>query len=889
MTDKKKTSENTTEVETAADVDLDVQSRQDALDRSVAGESEKEVQPPATPTAEVRDTPEVEDAAETALIEIPDLIPILPLRNVVVYPLTAQPLSVGQSRSVRLVDEAVESGFTIGLVASKDPELDEPTPDDTYMVGTAANIHRLFRAPDGTIRLIVQGLERIRIVEYVETEPYLQARVEVAPDIVEDTTELEALRRQVGDSFSQIVSMVPSIPDELMMFTVNTDDARQLIYTVANYVRIDLEDAQEILEIDSVTEKARKLLSLLSKELEVLELGRKIQTEAQSEMEKVQREYFLREQLKAIQRELGESDEQQIEAEEFRKKIEESGMPEEAEREARRELDRLSKLPTAAAEYGVIRTYLDWLTNLPWSKSTEDDLDVSHARQVLDEDHYDLEDIKDRILEYLAVRKLREERADERIDEEVMDFIRREREGVILCLVGPPGVGKTSLGQSIARALGRKFIRMSLGGVRDEAEIRGHRRTYIGAMPGRIMQALRRVESNNPVFMLDEVDKMGRDFRGDPSSALLEVLDPEQNREFRDHYLDVPYDLSQVMFITTANLLDPIPPPLRDRMEILNLSGYTEGEKVRIAQGYLIPRQRRENGLRQDEVEFGDATLRQIIRDHTREAGVRNLERVIGRVCRKVATKIAEGMVEDTVVVGVDDLYDYLGRPTFYPETAERTEIPGVATGLGWTPFGGDIMFFEATRMPGKGGFAVTGKLGDVMKESAYAARSYVRSRAEQLGIPPNIFSNSDIHLHVPAGAIPKDGPSAGVTIATALVSLLTGRCVSEDVGMTGEITLRGQVLPVGGIKEKVLAAHRAGLKTVILPKRNENDLEDVPDEIREELDFVLVERIDQVFEEALCEPLPEWQESIQESARDNGGEVTEDTADIIEIEEVAA
>jgi ATP-dependent Lon protease len=801
---------------------------------------------------------------------------------VVVYPLTAQPLNVGQPRSVQLVDDVVASNSIIGLVTSKDPELEEPMPDDTYTVGTAATIHRLFKAPDGTIRLIVQGLERIRIVEYVETEPYLKARVDVAPDIVEETTEIEALRRQIGEGFRQIVELVPSIPDELMMFTVQTEDPRQMVYTVANYIRIELTDAQEILELDSLTDKARKLMTVLTKELEVLELGRKIQTEAQTEMEKVQREYFLREQLKAIQRELGEGDEQQLETEEFRTKIEESGMPEEAEREARRELDRLSKLPTAAAEYGVIRTYLDWLTSLPWNQSTEDNLDVAHAREVLDQDHYDLEDIKDRILEYLAVRKLRGERAGEREEEELTDHIRREREGVILCFVGPPGVGKTSLGQSIARALGRKFIRMSLGGVRDEAEIRGHRRTYIGALPGRVMQALRRVESNNPVFMLDEVDKMGRDFRGDPSSALLEVLDPEQNREFRDHYLDVPFDLSQVMFITTANLLDPIPPPLRDRMEILTLSGYTEGEKVRIAQGYLVPRQRRENGLRDDEVEFSDEGIRQIIRDYTREAGVRNLERVIGQVCRKVATRVAEGAVESTVVVGDDGLYDYLGRPRFYRETAERTEVPGVATGLGWTPFGGDIMFFEATGMPGGGRFTVTGKLGEVMKESAYAARSYVRSRADELAIPADIFKKSDIHLHVPAGAIPKDGPSAGVTIATALVSLLTGRCVSEDVGMTGEITLRGQVLPVGGIKEKVLAAHRAGIETVILPKRNEKDLEDVPEEVREELDFVLVDSIDQVFEEALCEPSPEWKERIQAAASGNGREGGDEELEVV-------
>lgn len=828
--------------------------------------------------------PEVQDAEETSLIEIPDVIPILPLRGVVVYPLTAQPLSIGQPRSLRLVEDVVASHDVIGLVASKDPELEEPDPEDTYRVGTAAAIHRLFKAPDGTIRLIVQGLERIRIVEYVETEPYLKARVEVAPDVVEETSELEALRRNIGDIFRQVVSLVPSIPDELMMVTINVEDPRQLVYTVANYVRIRLEEAQEIIELDSVTTKARRLLNLLTKELEVLELGRKIQGEAQSEMEKVQREYFLREQLKAIQKELGEGDEQQMEVEEFRQKIKESGMPEEAEKEARRELDRLSKLPTAAAEYGVIRTYLDWLTSLPWSASTEDNLDVGHARQVLDEDHYDLEDIKDRILEYLAVRKLRQERADEREQEEMVDHIRREREGVILCFVGPPGVGKTSLGQSIARALGRKFIRMSLGGVRDEAEIRGHRRTYIGALPGRIMQAIRRAESKNPVFMLDEVDKLGRDFRGDPSSALLEVLDPEQNREFRDHYLDVPFDLSQVMFVTTANLLDPIPGPLRDRMEILTLSGYTEGEKVQIAQGYLIPRQRRENGLRPDEIEFTDESLRRMIRDHTREAGVRNLERVIGRVCRKLATQVAEGKADETTVVEADDLLEYLGRPRYYPETAERTDIPGVATGLGWTPFGGDIMFFEATRMPGGKGFTVTGKLGDVMKESAYAARSYVRSKSDELGIPQGIFKKSDIHLHVPAGAIPKDGPSAGVTIATSLVSLLTGRCVRDDVGMTGEITLRGQVLPVGGIKEKVLAAHRAGLETVILPKRNEKDLDDVPEEVRDQLEFVLVENVDQVFETALCDPIPAWQQKIQEAARSNGKEENDEQ----EVEDVA-
>ena len=644
----------------------------------------------------------------------------------------------------------------------------------------------------------------------------------------------------------------------------NIEDPRQLVYAIATYIRIDLADAQQVLELDDVTSKLRKIVSLLTHELEVLELGKKIQGEAQSEMGKVQREYFLREQLKAIQKELGEADEQQIEVEEFRKKIDESGMPEEALKEAKRELDRLSKLPTAAAEYGVIRTYLDWMTSLPWSKVTPDDLDVPHARVVLDEDHYDLKDIKERILEYLAVRKLKADRAKEeaeqaqeaeaakdKVPSASVDHIRREREGVILCFVGPPGVGKTSLGQSIARAMGRKFIRQSLGGVRDEAEIRGFRRTYIGSMPGRVIQALRRIETRNPVFMLDEVDKLGMDFRGDPASALLEVLDPEQNREFRDHYLDVPFDLSQVMFICTANQLEPIPGPLRDRMEIIQLSGYTEGEKIRIAQGYLIPRQLRENGLRPGEVSFTEAALLQIVRDYTREAGVRNLEREIGRACRKVVTRIAEGKATVVTIDGKDTV-EFLGKPHYYGEVKERTEMPGVATGLVWTPVGGDIVFIEATKMPGGKGFQLTGQLGDVMRESAQAALSYVRSKATELGVDERFFDHTDIHLHVPSGAVPKDGPSAGVTMATAIASLITGRPVRDDVAMTGEITLRGQVLPIGGLKEKVLAAHRVGVKTVIIPKRNEKDLEDIPQEVRDSIKFVLADCVDQVFEAAL-------------------------------------
>jgi ATP-dependent Lon protease len=790
--------------------------------------------------------------ADDEVVQVPSQLPILPLRGLVVFPMTAVPIRVGQPRSVRLIDDAVVGKRLIGLVASRDPELEEPGPDDVYRIGTVAAVHRLFKSPDGTLTLIMQGLLRIRVDEFVSESPYLTASVSMAPEEGGASAEVEAMRRKITEGFGRLTELAPGIPEEMSSLIVDLEDPLQLVYAVANQMRtIDLVDAQRLLELDNVTEKLRALLGLLTREVEVLELGRKIQSEAQSEMEKTQREYFLREQLKAIQRELGEADEQQMEVEEFREKIEAAGMPEEAEKEARRELDRLSKLPTAAAEYGVIRTYLDWLTSLPWSVQTEDDLDIAHARHVLDEDHYDLEEIKERILEYLAVRKLRYERKEELEQRESTDLIRREREGVILCFVGPPGTGKTSLGQSIARALGRKFVRQSLGGMRDEAEIRGHRRTYIGALPGRIVQALRRVESKNPVFMLDEVDKLGTDFRGDPASALLEVLDPEQNREFRDHYLDVPFDLSQVMFITTANLLDPIPAPLRDRMEILKLAGYTETEKVRIAQGYLIPRQLRENGLRPKELSFTDGALRQVIRDYTREAGVRNLEREIGRVARKVVTRIAEGD-DGPVRVTMRDVPGFLGKPRYFPETALRTQLPGVATGLGVTISGGDLMFFEATKMPGSKGFTVTGQLGDVMKESAQAALSYVRSKAERLGIPGDTFESSDIHLHVPAGAVPKDGPSAGVTMATALASLLTGRKVRDDVGMTGEITLRGQVLPVGGVKEKVLAAHRAGLKSVILPRQNEKDLEDVPDEVRASLKFVLAERVDDVFQAAL-------------------------------------
>ena len=782
--------------------------------------------------------------------QIPDEASVLPLRGVVVYPLTVIPLSVGQPRSIRLVDDAVLDKRLICLVTSKNEENPEPGPDEIYRVGTMAMVHRLLRAPDGTIRLIVQGLERVRIHEFTVLTPYLRARVSASPEIQEESIEMEALVRNVTELFRQLVDLVPYIPEELLMAATNVEEPRQLVYLIATSMRLDIADAQEILELDDVKGKLLKLTAILNRELEVLELGKKIQTNAQSEMEKMQREYFLREQLKAIQKELGEGDEQTLEVEEFRQKIEAAGMPEEAEKEARRELDRLSRLPTAAAEYSVIRTYLDWLTSLPWQVKTEDNLDISHARQVMDEDHYDLQEVKERILEYLAVRKLRQERKEE-LEKRPVDEIRREREGVILCFVGPPGTGKTSLGRSIARALGRKFIRQSLGGVRDEAEIRGHRRTYIGAMPGRIIQALRRVESKNPVFMLDEVDKLGTDWRGDPSSALLEVLDPEQNREFRDHYLDVPFDLSEVMFITTANVLHTIPEPLRDRMEVLELAGYTEEEKIKIAQQYLIPRQIRENGLRTEEIIFTIEGIRQVIRDYTREAGVRNMERELGSICRKVVTQVAEGKVQ-SVTITSEKVSEYLGKPKYFFEAAERTEIPGVATGLAWTSAGGDIIFVEATKMPGSKGFTLTGQLGDTMKESAQAALSYVRSKAAELGIPEDFFDKTDIHLHLPAGAVPKDGPSAGVTMAAALVSLLSERPVKSEVGMTGEITLRGQVLPVGGIKEKVLAAHRSGLRTVILPKRNEKDLDEIPEEIRQEMTFILADRVDQVLKAAL-------------------------------------
>ncbi|MBF8257455.1 MAG: lon, partial [Anaerolineales bacterium] len=705
---------------------------------------------------------------------------------------------------MRLIDDVVGGDRLVGLVTSHQPEIEQPGPNQLYRFGTIAALERMLRAPDGTIRLLLQGLARFELGDFVTEEPFLKAEITIRPETVEEGVEIEAQVRAVKDQFQQIGELVPSLPRELLAGVLMLEEPMHVIYTVANYQRMELETAQAILEDERASEKLKRLNTVLARELEVLSLGQQIQQEARTEIDKVQREYFLREQLKAIQRELGEGDGQAAEVEELRRKIDLTGMSEEADKLARRELDRLARLPTAAAEYGVIRGYLDWLVSLPWSRSTSDNLDLAHARQVLDQDHYGLKDVKQRILEYLAVRKLKMEQTPPDADMP-RDAIRREREGVILCFVGPPGVGKTSLGQSIARAMGRQFIRSSLGGVSDEAEIRGHRRTYVGAMPGRILQSLRRVESRNPVYMLDEVDKLGRDFRGDPASALLEVLDPEQNREFRDHYLEVAFDLSQVMFITTANWLDTVPGPLLDRMEVIQLSGYTEAEKAAIARDYLVPRQLRENGLEAGSVRMSEAALHKVIRSYTREAGVRSLEREIGRLFRKLATRRAEG--EDTPdEVGEATVDAFLGRPRFLGEVeiAERTSIPGVATGLAFTPVGGEVLFIEATAMPGGREFLLTGSLGQVMQESARAALSYVRSASRELGISPGFWRRHDIHLHIPAGAQPKDGPSAGVTIATALASLATGKLVRREVCMTGEITLRGQVLPIGGVKEKV-------------------------------------------------------------------------------------
>jgi ATP-dependent Lon protease len=802
--------------------------------------------------------------------EWPSELPVLPLRNVVAFPHTLLPLAVSLKRSVLLLEDVLEGDKLMVLAAMTDPSIEEPEPDGVYQVGTLVVVERALRIDDD-YQIVVRGLARVRIADWLAEEPYLKARIAQAPEMVKDGAEIEALRRELLAAARRMVLFFPQVPEGILDILDQINEPTVLLYMIASNIRLDVEQAQSVLAGDDLSVQMRALLTHMQRETEVLELGKRIRDEAQGEMEKTQREYFLRQQMKAIQKELGEGgDESDVEG--YRKKIEEAGLPEEARKEAERELDRLGEMNPQSAEAGVIKTYLDWLTDLPWSKLSEDNLDLSHAEQVLNQDHYGLEKVKERILEYLAVRKLRLERGVGDDD---------ERAAAILCFVGPPGVGKTSLGRSIARALGREFTRMSLGGMRDEAEIRGHRRTYIGAMPGRIIQAVKRAGTRNPVFMLDEVDKIGNDWRGDPASALLEVLDPQQNHAFRDHYLDVDFDLSEVFFITTANTLSTIPAPLRDRMEIIEIDGYTEYDKVQIAQGYLVPRQVRVNGLQPEEAKFTDDGLKATIRDFTREAGVRNLEREVGRVLRKVATKIATCDEACNVVVDPDQVREYLGKPRYRDESYLRTELPGVATGLAWTPTGGEVLFVEAKVMDGKGDLILTGQLGDVMKESARIALSYVQGKLEDLGLAEDALEDKVVHLHVPAGAIPKDGPSAGVTLVTALVSELTRRRVRGDVGMTGEVTLQGQVLPIGGVKQKVLAAHRYGLKTIILPQANEVDLDDVPQEIRDELDFVLVEHLDEVLEHALA-PEVEFEVAMNEAPEGGNGRLKESVAEML-------
>ncbi|NWF53612.1 MAG: endopeptidase La [Syntrophaceae bacterium] len=776
-------------------------------------------------------------------MESPEELPILPIRESVLYPKMLLPLMVSQDRHVKLIDSALLGNKMIGVVALKNKEATEVKPEDLFEVGTAAYILKMLKMPNNSLRLLIQGTSRIQVGEFTQKDPFLRARVKTLADQGEKSSETQALMAGVKGIFQKFVEMAPNLPAELAIMAMNVEEPGVLADLIASTLNLTLEDKQAILETLDVIARLEKVNLSLSKELSVLELGSKIQSQVREGIDKSQKEYFLREQLKAIQKELGEKDERTVEIEDLRQRIARAKMPPEALKEAERELDRLAKMPPAAAEYTVARTYLDWLIEIPWAVATEDNLDIQQAQKVLDEDHYDLEKVKKRILEYLSVRKLK-----------------ADMKGPILCFVGPPGTGKTSVGKSIAKALGRKFIRMSLGGVRDEAEIRGHRRTYVGALPGRIIQGIRKAGSNNPVFMLDEIDKLGMDFRGDPSSALLEVLDPEQNYSFSDHYLEVPFDLSKVMFITTANILDPIPAPLRDRMEVLDLPGYTEEEKLRIAKDFLVPKQIAAHGLTEERIQFRDGALRRIALEYTREAGVRNLEREIANICRGVARKVAEG-AEGLTVVDPESVPSYLGPVKFFSEVAERTSEPGVATGLAWTPTGGDLLFVEATRMKGRKGFSLTGQLGEVMKESAQAALSYVRSKAKTLKISDNFFDSSDIHIHVPAGAIPKDGPSAGVTMFTAITSLLTGRPVRSDVAMTGEITLRGLVLPVGGIKEKVLAAKRAGITTLILPKKNEKDLEEVPEQVKKDLEFRFVQKMDEVIQIALK---PEPQKRFQ-------------------------
>jgi ATP-dependent Lon protease len=790
-----------------------------------------------TPVLEVVDSPLGAEEAIRSHAPLPDALPILPLRDNVTFPETLTPLAVGQERSIRLVNDVLGANRMLAMVASRNPEDEEPGPEDLYDVGVVGAVARMVKVPDGSLRILVQGMQRVRLGDFVAERPYLVARIEELPDVVEPTPELEALSRNVQRTFSEIVEQIPYLPEELQLAIANIDEPSTLAHLIAGALRIDTPEKQRLLEEVDVAKRLRHLSQILARELEVVQLGTQIQSQVQSEIDKGQREFFLRQQLKAIQEELGEEDEQQAEANELRERIEAAGLPEEARKAADRELSRLEKLPPAAAEHGVIRTYLEWLTELPWSEETEDNLDIAHAREVLDADHYDLEKVKDRILEYLAVRKLNP-----------------ASPGPILCFVGPPGVGKTSLGKSIAKALGRSFERISVGGVRDEAEIRGHRRTYIGAMPGTIIRALRDAGSRNPVFMIDEIDKMGADFRGDPASAMLEVLDPAQNDSFRDHYLDLSFDLSDVVFIATANVLDTIPGPLLDRMETIELAGYTLEEKRHIARRYLVGRQVEANGLKPSQIEFADAALTAIVEEYTREAGVRNLERQIGTICRKVARDVAEGKVKGKVRVSGKKARELLGRRRVFAEQRRRTKVPGVATGLAWTPTGGDVLFIEATAMPGSGRLTITGQLGDVMKESAQAALSYVRGHCAEIApkLAEGWFAEHDIHVHVPAGAVPKDGPSAGVAMTVALSSLISGRPVRNDVAMTGELTLTGQVLPIGGLKEKSLAAQRAGIKKVIVPARNEGDVAEIPEHELGGLEFVYVDEVSRALDVAL-------------------------------------
>jgi ATP-dependent Lon protease len=783
---------------------------------------------------------------------LPDRAPVLPLLGGVTFPDMLIPLNVGQPRSVELIDDALSGDRTVALVAARNPEVETPGPDDLYSVGVIGVVARMMRVPDGTLRVLVQTGQRVRITGWMQTEPYLVASLQAAPDVVRPSKALAALVLTLQQTFNAIVSEVPYLPEELQVMVANIEDPVALSHLIAGSLRLKLEEKQELLEELDVAKRLRRLSEILAREREVLAIGSRIQSQVQSELDKGQREFLLRQQLKAIQAELGELDEGEAEAAELREQLAALKLPEEARRAADRELGRLARLQPAMAEYGVVRSYLEWIASLPWDKLTEDNLDLAHARAVLDEDHYDIAPIKDRILEFLAVRSLT---ATAVAPPGSGNGDRLQRgSGSVLCFVGPPGVGKTSLGRSIARSLGRSFQRISVGGVHDEAEIRGHRRTYVGAMPGTIIRAMRDAGARNPLVMIDEIDKMGADFRGDPSSAMLEVLDPEQNHTFRDHYLDLPFDLSDVMFVTTANTLDTIPGPLRDRMEVIQLAGYTDAEKLEIARRYLVPRQISRNGLTERRLAFTDAGLRAIISDYTREAGVRQLEREIGAVCRKVARQVAEGTLSRKLSLTEPRVRELLGPQRFFAETRRRTARPGVATGLAWTPVGGEVLFVEATAMPGSGALTITGQLGDVMRESAQAALSWVRSGVSELvpDLPADWFAAHDLHIHVPAGAIPKDGPSAGVTMATALVSLLRGRPVRSDVAMTGEITLTGQVLPIGGLKEKALAAQRYGVRTVIAPVRNEQDLRDVPELLDSGLRFRFVSSLDEVLEVAL-------------------------------------